>query len=300
MRRHHIRPCTTALLAAALLLGSASGASATSSGLPSASSDAGPGASPSASSLTVVAAKKKRVALRVTSRTTADVGLGKRITFRGVASKALKGKTVRLQHRVAGTWRTIAKSKVRSSRKFTVSAVAKLGGAQKYRVYAAKTKRTRAASTRAYTYRVWSWQNLAPKGFAALNVDPLDRTYYVGSTGFANSIKQDTGTLPASVKFQLNRQCSTLETWVGLSTMPDGSGATREFWLNADGVQRSLGVQGLGAARKVTTSLTGVNEMRLGISSSASPTYFGIYGTPRAYCLGELPAAPPIGPGGSD
>ena len=44
-------------------------------------------------------------------------------------------------------------------------------------------------------------QHLAPKGIAPLNVDALDRTYYVGTTGFAHSIKQDTGTMPASVKF---------------------------------------------------------------------------------------------------
>ncbi|MBN9611948.1 MAG: hypothetical protein J0H64_00500, partial [Actinobacteria bacterium] len=246
------------------------------------------------------AAARSRVKLRITSRTKTDIERGTRFVFRGVASKALKGKTVRLQHRVGNSWRTVAKSTVRSSRTFTLSTTANTGGTQKYRVYVAKTKRTRSAVTPAYTYRIWSWQNLAPKGFAGWNVDMLDRTYYVGTTGFAHSIQQNLGTMPAGVKFRLNGQCSALAAWVGLSTVQDHSGTTRDFWMVTDGTTHSLGTQGLGLARKVTANLTGVDELRLGVSSTASPIYFGIYGSPQAHCLGELPTPPVTNPGGPE
>ncbi len=97
---------------------------------------------------------KMHSAIRVTSRTGANVSVTNKVVFRGKATQNLVGKPVQLQLWNGTTWVRIASSAVTGQKTFRVAIVVNKVGTKKFRLYVNSTAKTPAAKSSAYTYTV--------------------------------------------------------------------------------------------------------------------------------------------------
>lgn len=227
-------------------------------------------------------AVKKKATVTVTSRTKSNVDLGTKLTFAGTTSKNLKGKTVALQIRTGSKWSTLKKAKVTSKLTFTVSAKATQAGAQKYRVYAPSTSTTKAATTKAYKYTVWSWYKIG--GTAVDDRSMWTGDAMIGGVNFTKSVYSDWGTGDVWADYNVSYKCTAFRATIGMKDN-SSTGAVRKFTLDVDSTAVELGSRGIGAGLAITVDITDANRIRLNATRDGNTIRgYAAYGTPQVYC----------------
>lgn len=227
---------------------------------------------------------KKAARVTVTSRTKSSVDLGTKLTFSGTTSKNLTGKTVALQIKAGGSWSTIKKAKVSSKHKFSLAVKATQAGAQSYRLYAASTKTTKAAASKAYTYTVWSWYTIVGKDVDASNTWADDAL--IGGVTFGQSLLAQPGVWSgdAWADYNVSYKCTKFRATIGMDDSAR-TGAVRSFSLGIDSTTQEFGSRGIGAGLLVSADITDANRIRLNVKMNGNEVDgLGAFGTPQVYC----------------
>lgn len=256
-----------------------------------------PTAGPATGAIASTAKAKKRVKLRIVSRSKSDIELGSTITVTGTASRALRGKTVRLQRKIGSAWKTVGTARVRSTARFSVRAKADAMGVQQYRVYAATTKRTRSTATPSYGYRVWAWQSVVGNILTGTNIDGDFGDYPIGSTDYSRSVRQFAGGTAMRVSYWLGGRCTGFRAWIGMHGQAE-AGNAGYFWIDTTGAAglqtQTFGTQGTGQAKTINANISGADQLKLNAigGNSSAPFNVAVWGSPQAHCLGPIPAPP--------
>lgn len=199
---------------------------------------------------------------------TPKVVSGSRIVLAGKVSPALKGGTVILQKRVAGTskWATEARLKTTRRSTFRYADKPNRAGVRQYRVVVPKTRKAKVGVSKAVKVTVYSWRPLdlypARKAqFTQQGSVTIKAHQYLHSFVSANQASS------GSIDWNINPACVRLRARVGNGDQSEQN-ATANIVLSGDGAQLYAGSFGLTESASVSFSTRGIFRLAYTWSSS--------------------------------
>lgn len=232
--------------------------------------------------------RKKATSVKVTSRSKANVSVGKKVYVKGKTSKSLKGKRVSLQIKVGKRWNTVATAKVQADRTFKLSAKATKAGKQRYRVAHPSTRTTKTSVSTSFTYTVWKWYSVidlgqvTSEGFYLTNSGQEAILRGVRYTRSLVNMSEGGGT----AFYNVNGKCTKFRATVGMDD-DSANGATRSFALRSDDIRTHLTTTSVGNPVKVTGDVKGAFRIGLELGTrldDRSGYSYGVFGNPQVFC----------------
>ena len=213
--------------------------------------------------------------------TTGDV-----IAVSGTASANLAGSKLRLERRDGKVWSTLGTGRVSADGTYTLSVRAlQAGKNQRLRVFAPRTRSTKAASAAAGTFTVYGWYYVADR-FPAVEGAFREDSFEVNGVTYPRSIAQSVPSYATHVSAQINlsRSCTTFRATVGLDDEAVST-AKRSVQLHADSLEIwSREGLGLGESIPISLDVTGALRMRFDVTKSASNGAYVVYGDAELLC----------------
>lgn len=214
------------------------------------------------------------------NKTAADVGQSIKVTGKVAGPRAAK--KVLLVQRKVGTsaWKTVAKVRTTTKRKYSASVKVTTAGKQHLRVVAPKSKKAKAGVSRTRAFTGWRWIDLttAPSENAGDNSRAEVR---IAGKAYASKVMTFSGT---GIYFNVGRVCSTFAASIGV---PDETSDTAELLtftqkkadFSDEAVPTTTAVAANTAPKAVRQSLTGVSLLGIGAGNGVLTTI-----APQARC----------------
>lgn len=212
---------------------------------------------------------------------------GDSFAISGTASDNLVGSRLRLERRDGKEWSTLGSGRVSADGTYTLSVRALQAGKDQYlRVFAPRTRVTKAAAARAGTFTVYGWYYAADR-FPAVEGDGFyEDNYEVNGVSYPRSIAQRVPNYATHVSTQINlsRSCTTFRAVIGLDD-ESTSTAKRSVQLFADSLEIwSREGLGIGESLPVELDVTGALRMRFDVTKSESNGAYVVYGDAQLLC----------------
>lgn len=217
---------------------------------------------------------------------TQDLNLGEEVVkVRGRVKPRAAGKKVLLQQRKAGSkrWSVIAKAKIKRNGKYLVKDEPSAVGTWEYRVVKRRSRGVKSGRSPVFEVRVYAWQKLAQRPRGAYENIAVSSTAVVNGKTYLYSFQPFTRGAPSYVEYPLKGVCTDLRTTYAMHESA-AAGSSSRITLALDGVTKVDQVLVKGQVVASTTDLTGAQQLRYDLFSTAAPASYPAVLIPEVRC----------------